>query len=51
MAGAALGHRDPDGMRGEVAVPQRAELAIEGMHCTSCASRIQRTLGRQGGVT
>jgi len=50
MAGAALGHRDPDGMRGEVAVPQRAELAIEGMHCTSCASRIQRTLGRQGGV-
>jgi len=27
-----------------------AELAIEGMHCASCANRIQRTLSRQHGV-
>jgi copper-transporting P-type ATPase V len=51
MAEAPVTHRDPDGLRGDVAVPERAELAIEGMSCASCANRVQRTLGRREGVT
>ncbi|MGH2970177.1 MAG: heavy metal translocating P-type ATPase [Solirubrobacteraceae bacterium] len=50
MAEATLTHRDPDGVRGDAAAPERAELAIEGMSCASCANRIQRTLGRREGV-
>ncbi len=51
MAGATLTDRDPDGVRGDAAAPERAELAVEGMSCASCANRIQRTLGRHEGVT
>ncbi|MGH2847208.1 MAG: heavy metal translocating P-type ATPase [Thermoleophilaceae bacterium] len=29
---------------------ERAELAVEGMHCASCAVRIERVLSRQPGV-
>jgi cation-transporting ATPase V len=50
MADATVTHRDPDGLRSDVAVPERAELAIEGMSCVSCANRVQRTLGRHEGV-
>jgi copper-transporting P-type ATPase V len=35
---------DPDTGR------ERAELAVEGMHCASCAVRIERALSRQPGV-
>jgi copper-transporting P-type ATPase V len=51
MAGATIPHRNPEGARGDAAVGERAELAIEGMSCVSCANRIQRTLGRRDGVT
>ena len=34
----------------EVAARERAELAVEGMHCASCATRVQRVLSRQAGV-
>ena len=36
--------------RGELGPLARAELAVEGMHCASCASRVQRTLAGQPGV-
>jgi copper-transporting P-type ATPase V len=29
---------------------ERAELAVEGMHCASCAARVERVLSRQPGV-
>ena len=29
---------------------ERTELAVEGMHCASCAVRIERVLSRQPGV-
>jgi cation-transporting ATPase V len=32
------------------AVRERGELAVEGMHCASCAVRVQRALSRQAGV-
>jgi cation-transporting ATPase V len=35
---------DPDTER------ERAELAVEGMHCASCAVRVERVLSRQPGV-
>ena len=50
MSGTALTHRDPDEARGDAAVSERADLAIAGMTCASCASRIQRSLGRHEGV-
>ena len=36
--------------RGDVAAPLESELLVEGMHCASCASRVQRTLTREAGV-
>ena len=36
--------------RGDVALVEHADLAVEGMHCASCANRIERTLSRQPGV-
>jgi heavy metal translocating P-type ATPase len=30
---------------------RHAELAVEGMHCASCAARVERELSRQEGVT
>jgi len=41
--------RPPDG-RGATAAPVEVELAVAGMHCASCATRVQRTLARQPGV-
>ena len=34
-----------------VAVPARAELAVSGMTCASCAARIEKKLNRIGGVS
>ena len=51
MEQATLPHHDPDGARDDAAMPAHADLAIDGMTCASCANRIQRTLGRQDGVT
>jgi Cu+-exporting ATPase len=40
-----------DGETGQAPSPQRIELAIGGMTCASCASRIERTLNKLDGVT
>jgi Cu+-exporting ATPase len=40
-----------DGDTGHAPTPQRIELAIGGMTCASCASRIERTLNKLDGVT
>ena len=40
-----------DGDTGQAPAPQRIELAIGGMTCASCASRIERTLNKVDGVT
>src|ERR687885_185166 len=37
--------------RGTAAAPARAELAISGMTCASCAARVERKLNRLDGVT
>ncbi len=35
---------------GDAVDPVAVELMVEGMHCASCASRVERTLTRQAGV-
>ena len=36
--------------RAKIALAEQTELAVEGMHCASCANRIERALTRQTGV-
>jgi P-type Cu+ transporter len=38
-------------VRAQTASPARVELSVEGMTCTSCATRIERKLNKLGGVT
>jgi len=37
--------------RDTAAATDRTELTVEGMHCASCARRVERTLAGQDGVT
>ena len=41
---------DPSAEPADPAAPTECEFAITGMHCGSCAARVQKVLGRQAGV-